>query len=91
MTSAQPLKKRVPDSELQNPTSFPRFSSGYGEEYDYNSILHYSATAFSKDNESVTLLPRVGEPDIIGKKKNLSDTDVVKIKKMYKCKPYEGW
>ena len=25
-----------------------RFSSGYGEEYDYNSILHYSATAFSK-------------------------------------------
>ena len=70
---------------------FGRFSSGYGEEYDYNSILHYSATAFSKDNESVTLLPRVGEPDMIGKKRNLSDTDVVKIKKMYKCKPYEGW
>ena len=68
-----------------------RFSSGYGEEYDYNSILHYSATAFSKDNESVTLLPRVGEPDMIGKKRNLSDTDIVKIKKMYKCKPYEGW
>ena len=45
----------------------------------------------SKDNESVTMLPRVGEPDMIGKKKNLSDTDVVKIKKMYKCKPYEGW
>ena len=45
----------------------------------------------SKDNESVTMLPRVGEPDMIGKKKNLSDTDVVKIKKMYKCKPYESW
>merc|ERR1712066_1072395 len=61
------------------------------EKYHYNSILHYSATAFSKDNESVTLLPRVGEPDMIGKKSNLSDTDIVKIKKMYKCKPYEGW
>ena len=86
-------------SNIQHPAStaernvfvFGRYSSGYGEEYDYNSILHYSATAFSKDNESVTLLPRVGEPDMIGKKKNLSDTDIVKIKKMYKCKPYEGW
>jgi hypothetical protein len=76
---------------LTNYTHPSRYSSGYGEKYDYNSILHYSATAFSKGEDAITLMPREGEPAVIGKKKNLSDTDIVKIKKMYKCHPYKEW
>ncbi|TOF77904.1 hypothetical protein CGJ15_26690, partial [Vibrio parahaemolyticus] len=48
--------------------------SGFGEDYDYGSVMHYSAYAFSANNEKtiVTL-----DPDaVIGQREHLSEVDV---------------
>ncbi|QQP34617.1 Metalloendopeptidase, partial [Caligus rogercresseyi] len=70
-------------------------TTAYGEEYDYDSIMHYSSRAFSKDYhdpEILTIVPRNGvSPEDIGRKKNYSPKDIIKIKKMYRCAPYENW
>lgn len=69
-----------------------RWTSGYGEPYDYDSIMHYSAFAFSK-NKGVdkTIEPKNVNFTQIGRKANLSETDITKIKKLYKCPPYENF
>ncbi|XP_069956062.1 zinc metalloproteinase nas-4 [Cherax quadricarinatus] len=57
--------------------------SGFGEDYDYGSVMHYSAYAFSANNEKtiVTL-----DPDaVIGQREHLSEVDVRKLMNMYKC------
>lgn len=74
-----------------------RWTTAFGEEYDYNSIMHYSSKAFSKepdDSDMMTIEPI--SPDRaqisgLGRRQNLSLTDVNKIKKLYKCSPYENW
>ena len=55
--------------------------------------MHYSATAFSRTKaEGVyTIVPKKGGVKDIGRKVDLSKTDVAKIKKMYKCQPYADW
>ena len=68
-----------------------RWTTGYGEKYDYDSIMHYSKTAFSKSESLDTIVPKFTDPDAIGKKVNLSETDITKIKKLYKCPPYDQW
>ena len=74
-----------------------RWTTGFGEPYDYDSIMHYSSRAFSKDpydNKSMTIEsinPDRSEITGLGRKRNLSETDVIKIKKLYKCSPYENW
>ena len=76
---------------------FDRWTTAYGEGYDYNSIMHYSARAFSKepfgDDPMLTITPK--NPAVnytsIGRKVNLSETDIIKIKKLYKCPPYREW
>jgi len=70
---------------------FCRWTTGYGEKYDYDSIMHYSKTAFSKSTTDMTIVPKFTDPDLIGKKVNLSETDIIKIKKLYKCAPYDQW
>ena len=68
-----------------------RWTTGYGEKYDYDSIMHYSKLAFSKSTTDMTIVPKFTDPDLIGKKVNLSETDIIKIKKLYKCSPYDQW
>jgi len=70
---------------------FCRWTTGFGEVYDYNSIMHYSKLAFSKSDVDMTIIPKNVDPDLIGKKQNLSETDIIKIKKLYKCPPYNEW
>ena len=57
--------------------------------------MHYSAQAFSKyrDNpEKMTIIPKQDfNPFELGRQINLSQTDITKIKKMYKCPPYDKW
>uniref|UniRef100_A0A8D9F357 Metalloendopeptidase n=1 Tax=Cacopsylla melanoneura TaxID=428564 RepID=A0A8D9F357_9HEMI len=68
--------------------------------YDFNSIMHYGRQAFSKNNKD-TIVPHVSHKQIhkndkdtivphdpkakIGQQHMLSEKDILKINKMYKC------
>ncbi|KAK2583322.1 hypothetical protein KPH14_009324 [Odynerus spinipes] len=54
----------------------------FGFPYDYSSVMHYSAHAFSANGEA-TIVPKV-EDVTIGQRKGLSKTDVMKVQTMYK-------
>ncbi|KAG7167112.1 zinc metalloproteinase nas-4-like [Homarus americanus] len=57
--------------------------SGFGENYDYGSVMHYSAHAFSENGEK-TIVTK--DPDAeIGQRIKLSDVDLRKLMNMYKC------
>ncbi|XP_068623853.1 hatching enzyme 1.2-like [Battus philenor] len=69
-----------------------QYTSGYGVPYDYNSVMHYSEYAFSK-NSKKTIEPKVGGVKL-GQRDGLSRGDVRKINTMYNCKkqePQTGW
>ncbi|XP_065355369.1 zinc metalloproteinase nas-15-like [Calliphora vicina] len=57
--------------------------TAFGTEYDYGSIMHYGAKAFSKNGNNTieTLQPNV----LIGQRVGLSETDIDKINSMYNC------
>lgn len=52
--------------------------------YDYNSVMHYNAYAFSKNGEQ-TIVPLVEREATMGQRKQMSQLDIQKINKMYKC------
>ncbi|XP_060806699.1 zinc metalloproteinase nas-4 isoform X1 [Amyelois transitella] len=56
----------------------------YGVGYDYNSVMHYSEYAFSK-NRQKTIEPKVGGFKL-GQREGLSRGDVKKVNAMYNCK-----
>ncbi|XP_049835134.1 meprin A subunit beta-like [Schistocerca gregaria] len=58
-----------------------------GEQFDYKSIMMYGEYAFSKDNVSPTIAPKVAGTVIgpIWKKSRLSDSDLRRIHKLYRC------
>uniref|UniRef100_A0A8D8WRA9 Metalloendopeptidase n=1 Tax=Cacopsylla melanoneura TaxID=428564 RepID=A0A8D8WRA9_9HEMI len=51
--------------------------------YDFNSIMHYGRQAFSKNNKD-TIVPHDPKAKI-GQQHMLSEKDILKINKMYKC------
>ena len=50
-------------------------------EYDYKSIMHYNAYAFSKNGEK-TIIPLIADI-IIGQREQLSDKDILAVNSMY--------
>ncbi|CAG9791605.1 unnamed protein product [Diatraea saccharalis] len=71
-------------------------TNDFGVTYDYNSVMHYSEYAFSR-NSKKTIEPKVSGVTL-GQREGLSRGDVKKVNNMYKCKkeayptslPY-GW
>ncbi|XP_054264060.1 zinc metalloproteinase nas-15-like [Macrosteles quadrilineatus] len=55
-----------------------------GVAYDYRSVMHYSANAFSRNGQP-TIVPKT-RGVTLGQRENLSRKDVQKIRHMYKCK-----
>ncbi|KAF9810582.1 hypothetical protein SFRURICE_021035 [Spodoptera frugiperda] len=69
-----------------------RQTNDFNVPYDYNSVMHYSEYAFSK-NQQKTIEPKVGGVKL-GQREGLSRGDVKKINNMYNCKkeePQSGW
>ncbi|XP_026333154.1 zinc metalloproteinase nas-4 [Hyposmocoma kahamanoa] len=70
----------------------PKTADGFGVAYDYNSVMHYSEYAFSRNNQK-TIVPKVGGVTL-GQREGLSRGDVRKVNNMYNCKkeePQFGW
>ncbi|NXK39824.1 UVS2 protein, partial [Piprites chloris] len=60
-------------------------SRNLGLPYDYSSVMHYGAYDFSSTPGKPTIVP-VPDPSIpIGQREGLSNLDVAKINKLYKC------
>ncbi|XP_048504685.1 seminal metalloprotease 1 [Athalia rosae] len=55
----------------------------YGIPYDYQSIMHYSSHAFSKNGEP-TITSKREESQELGQRKGFTDKDIAKINLMYK-------
>nr|XP_046228167.1 low choriolytic enzyme-like [Scatophagus argus] len=52
--------------------------------YDYSSVMHYGRTAFGKHgSETITPIPDPSVP--IGLRDGLSDIDIIRINRLYKC------
>jgi len=55
--------------------------------YDYSSVMHYGRTAFGKYGaETITPIPDPSVP--IGQRDSLSEIDVLRINRLYKCWSY---
>lgn len=61
-------------------------------EYDYDSMMHYSRTAFSINNKSPTIIPLKDPYAQIGQRDHLSNKDISKLNKMYcKSAQHDEW
>lgn len=58
--------------------------STLGLPYDYETVMHYPFNAFAVNREMPTMVPKV-KGARIGQNENLSQLDIVRIKKAYKC------
>lgn len=58
--------------------------SDFGAGYDYESIMHYSQYAVSK-NGLPTIVPLNFNGSLLGQREKLSDKDILKINRMYNC------
>ncbi|XP_017050620.1 seminal metalloprotease 1-like [Drosophila ficusphila] len=57
----------------------------YGEPYDYSSVMHYTAYAFSKNGEMTIVPLQEGAEELMGQRLQLTQSDINKLNVMYKC------
>lgn len=56
----------------------------FGISYDFGSVLHYSALAFSKNGKH-TIEPKIKTSEKMGQRVGLSNKDIEKVNRMYRC------
>ncbi|XP_037719339.1 zinc metalloproteinase nas-13-like isoform X2 [Drosophila subpulchrella] len=60
--------------------------SGFGVEYDYGSVMHYSTTSFTRNGQpTMEALRDTSDSRKMGQRMGFSAGDVRKINAMYKC------
>jgi len=59
-------------------------SDNLGTKYDYCSLMHYSSKAWSK-NKKPTIVALKNTRCELGQREGLSDTDILKLNKLYQC------
>lgn len=64
-------------------------TSGFGVTYDYGSVMHYSAKAFSKNNQP-TIVAKTNTNERMGQREGFSKKDIEKVNRMYKCSGVTG-
>lgn len=77
--------KNIEQEHERNFQKYPRdLGSSFGKPYDYESVMHYSKFAFSKDRNIPTIVP-TDEKAVIGQRLGLSYQDREEINKLYNC------
>lgn len=71
--------------EINFKKASPGETTGFGITYDYGSVMHYSAKAFSKNNQP-TIKAKQTSTEQMGQREGFSKKDIEKVNKMYKCK-----
>ncbi|KAL5277305.1 hypothetical protein ACFFRR_002502 [Megaselia abdita] len=59
--------------------------TAYGTRYDYNSIMHYDAYAFSNNGEPTMVAKIMPDGANMGEAEEMSAIDIYRINSMYKC------
>lgn len=67
----------------------PGEATGFGVRYDYGSVMHYTATAFSKNGQP-TIEVKMNTNEVLGQREGFSKSDVEKVNRMYKCQGIAG-
>jgi hypothetical protein len=77
-----------PSTPLEKISNFEKLSAvtidTLGLSYDYDSVMHYSKTAFSR-NGNPTLLPIRDTSAVIGQRHGFSRLDIEKVNTLYRC------
>ncbi|XP_062395704.1 meprin A subunit beta-like [Sardina pilchardus] len=60
-------------------------SSLLNTSYDYTSVMHYSADAFTNGNGSTIITKQPEFQDVIGKSVEMSSTDTLELNRLYSC------
>uniref|UniRef100_A0A0K0F2K0 Metalloendopeptidase n=1 Tax=Strongyloides venezuelensis TaxID=75913 RepID=A0A0K0F2K0_STRVS len=76
----------LPGMKSQFDIISPALQDTQGEPYDYQSIMHYDSTAFSKNGKNTIETKIDGFTDVIGSSVMFSKHDIIKINKLYMCK-----
>uniref|UniRef100_A0A4W3GL27 Metalloendopeptidase n=1 Tax=Callorhinchus milii TaxID=7868 RepID=A0A4W3GL27_CALMI len=56
--------------------------------YDYSSVMHYGKYLFSKSPKLPTIIPKPNPNTKIGQLDGFSETDILKVNRLYKCGKY---
>ncbi|KMZ05527.1 hatching enzyme 1.2 [Drosophila simulans] len=76
-----------PEMMVNFEKSSSRTQYGFGVEYDYGSVMHYSPTSFTRNGQpTLKALRATSDASQMGQRKGFSAGDVRKINAMYKCK-----
>ncbi|XP_017873992.1 PREDICTED: zinc metalloproteinase nas-4 [Drosophila arizonae] len=60
-------------------------TEAFGVPYDYGSVMHYSANAFSTNGQPTIVAMQSQGSSLMGQRKGFSDLDVEKLNRMYDC------
>ncbi|CRK97005.1 CLUMA_CG010324, isoform A [Clunio marinus] len=78
----------IRDDAKLNFKPFTTRVSMFETEYDYDSITHYSSTAFAKDKKHPTIVPKNPAPNM-GQRKEMSAGDIIRLNRMYNCSDFK--